>query len=256
MAPQRRGDDAPSRNNKQKREEKYKQKLIKQEKNKNSKAAHFAATAAMSEEEYIKHIPTGIVISRLDATKSNSELKDFVREQMEYVLREHDLDDREMLDFYLNNGNYISTGDYGQANEELNLVRGDNPYRLTDEEIKEWRSLVIENDISRSEGIEMDRLIGGDGLPEALDELSDEAIVVFNEALRDVLAKRNQRWYDIRLRQSRGINGDLTLQELKDTLNPGGATKGFEFEGSFITNPMLDEEGIEVVDPFEYYGKA
>ena len=208
------------------------------------------------DEEYIKHIPTGIVISRLDATQSNRELKDFIRGQMEAVLREHDLDDRAMLDFYFNNGNYISTGGYGEENPELNLVQGNNPYRLTDEEIKEWRSLVIENDISRSEGIEMDRLIGGDGIPEALDEISDEAIVVFNEALRDVLAKRNERWYDMRLRQSRGINGDLTLQELKDTLNPGGATKGFEFEGSFITNPMLDESGIEVVDPFEYYGKA
>ena len=210
------------------------------------------------EEEYIKHIPTGIVISRVDATKSNSELKDFVREQMEYVLREHDLDDREMLDFYFNNGNYISTGGYGEE-KELNIVKGNNPYRLTDEEIKEWKNLALYkgDNFAAPENYEfVERLLSGDGIPETLDEMTDDEVIVANEALRDVLAKRNDRWYDIRLRQSRGMNGDLTLQQLKDTLNPGGATKGFEFEGSFITNPMLDESGIEVVDPFEYYGKA
>jgi hypothetical protein len=207
------------------------------------------------DEEYIKHIPTGIVMSRLDATQNDKELKEFIRGQMQSVLREHDLDDREMIDFYFNNGNYISTGGYGD--NEGNLVKANNPYRLTDEEIKEWRSLVVNNpNVFLSNEIEMDRLIGGDGIPEALDEISDEAIIVFNEALRDVLAKRNERWYDIRLRQSRGMNGDLNIQELKETLNPGGTTKGFEFKGNFITNPMLDESGDNIVDPFEYYGKA
>ena len=47
-------------------------------------------------------------IFNADGSFNPKELNQMIKGQMKEILREHDADDREMLDFYFNNGNYIA----------------------------------------------------------------------------------------------------------------------------------------------------
>lgn len=51
------------------------------------------------------------------------------------------------------------------------------------------------------------------------------------------------------------IRNSADPQEIIDVLSPNQATPGFDFEGVRITNPMFDESGIVMVNPYEYYGQ-
>mgnify|MGYP006140010373 CR=1 FL=1 len=64
----------------------------------------------------------------------------------------------------------------------------------------------------------------------------------------------NKQWmsnrdYDFR------ITSSAEPSEILEVISPNDSYPGFDFDGVRITNPMFDEAGISVVNPYEYYGK-
>jgi|SaaInlV_125m_DNA_1040241.scaffolds.fasta_scaffold01281_7 hypothetical protein len=51
------------------------------------------------------------------------------------------------------------------------------------------------------------------------------------------------------------ITSSAEPKEIIEVVSPNISSTGFEFEGQYITNPMYDETGRNVVDPYKYYGE-